>query len=179
MKAAWCSGGDGRVKEQSVSKALPILDGRLVYRVKRLTAALRATVETALRDTGVSAPQHGTMLALAANPGASNATLARVSYVTPQTMNEIVQGLVSANLVERLEADDGRREIALQLTDEGKRLVAVGQKRIIEVEATALAPLSERERRTFLEHLDACAAALAAGQSKERPAQRAVKRRRK
>jgi DNA-binding MarR family transcriptional regulator len=156
------------MKEQSVSKALPTLEGRLMHRVKRLAAALRASVETALRDTGVSAPQHGTMLALAANPGASNATLARISFVTPQTMNEIIQGLVNARLVERLEADDGRREIALQLTDEGKRLVAVGHKRIVEVEAAALATLSKRERQTFLEHLDVCAAALAVGQGKAR-----------
>ncbi len=142
-------------------KKQPIVEDGLLHRVKRLTAVLRAAAETALRGTGVTGPQHLTLVALAANPGVSNATLARRSYVTPQTMNVLIQGLEAAGLVERVEATDGRREIALRLTDEGRRRMTAGQRRIVELEAAALGFLPEEERGGFLDHLEACAATIA------------------
>jgi len=156
-------------------KPLPTLEGRFFYRVKRLAAALRSSSDSSLRGIGLSAPQYTTMVALAAQPGASNATLARTCFVTPQTMNELVRGLENAKLVERLETDDARREIALQLTEEGRRRVAAGHKKILEVEAAAFEGMSEGQRRAFLGHLDALAATLdalaatvEAGRGKER-----------
>ncbi|WP_394821778.1 MarR family winged helix-turn-helix transcriptional regulator [Pendulispora albinea] len=151
-----------------MSKALPQLEGRLFYRIKRLQTAIRVSAESALEDVGISPPQYSTMLALSANPGASNATLARICFVTPQTMNELIRGLENAKLVERVEAEDGRREIALQLTSEGKKRVAAGHKQMFDVETAALEAMSEGQRRTFLKHLDAVAVTLEAGQGKKR-----------
>ncbi len=150
----------GTDKVMGDRKKLLIVEDGLVYRVKRLTVVLRAAAESALQGTGVTGPQHLTLMALAANPGVSNATLARRSYVTPQTMNVIIQGLESAGLVERVEATDSRREIALRLTDEGRRRMTAGQKRIVEVEAAALAFLPAGERGAFLDHLDACSTSI-------------------
>jgi DNA-binding MarR family transcriptional regulator len=160
----------------SMSKRTPLLEGRLSYRVKRLERALRASMEDALRGAGISAPQYTTMVALEAHPGSSNATLSRICFVTPQTMNELIQGLEAGSLVERLEGDVDRREIALQLTDEGRRRLTAGHKQILEVEAAALAPLSEAQRRSFLDHLDACSATLEGGQRKRRAIQKPLKR---
>jgi DNA-binding MarR family transcriptional regulator len=153
-------------------KEPPAIEDRLLYRVKRLAAALRAAVDEALSDTGLSGPQHGTLLALAANPEVTNAALARICFVTPQTMNELVQGLEGAKLVERAPTDAGGREIALRLTEEGRRQAITGQKRIIEVETKAFASFSKNERQRFLTQLEACAATLATGQAAERPAGR-------
>jgi DNA-binding MarR family transcriptional regulator len=89
-------------------------------------------------------------------------------------MNEIVRGLELASLVERVQADVDRREIALQLTDEGRRRMAAGYKQILELEASALAPIPEGERTAFLERLDALAATLEGGQGEKRPPPRPV-----
>jgi DNA-binding MarR family transcriptional regulator len=131
-------------------------------------------MHAALRGTGISPPQYTTMVALSTHPGSSNATLARACFVTPQTMNEIIQGLELASLVERVEADADRRAIALQLTDEGRRRMAAGYKQILALEAAALAPIAEGERGAFLEHLDVVAATLEAGQDEKRAPQRPV-----
>jgi DNA-binding MarR family transcriptional regulator len=155
-----------------MSKRIPSLEGRLGYRLRRLVAVFRASMQAALRTTGISPPQYTTMVALSTHPGSSNATLARICFVTPQTMNEIIQGLELASLVERVEADTDRREIALQLTDEGRRRMAAGYKQILDLEAAALAPIAEGERGSFLEHLDVVAATLEAGQEDEKRASR-------
>lgn len=137
------------------------LEIRLGYRLKRLNAALRAAMDDALRATELSTPQHITLAALAANPLATNAMLARVCYVTPQTMNEIIRGLVKAKLVARAaDKGDPRREIALELTAEGKKRLLLGEQRSHAVESAALAALPEKEREKFLDHLTACAAIL-------------------
>ena len=150
-----------------MAKQTPTLEGRLGYRLRRLVSAFRACMDAALRGTGISPPQYTTMVALATHPGSSNATLARICFVTPQTMNEIIRGLELASLVERVEADGDRREIALQLTDEGRQRMAAGYKQILELEAAALAPIAEGERGAFLEHLDLVAATLEAGQGEK------------
>ena len=159
-----------------MSKKTPLLEGRLSYRVKRLERALRASMEAALRGASISAPQYATMVALEAHPGSSNATLSRICFVTPQTMNELIQGLEAGSLVERVDADVDRREIALGLTDEGTRRLAAGHKQVLEVEAAALAPLSDGQRRAFLDHLDACSATLEGGQGKKRAIRKPVRR---
>lgn len=69
----------------------------------RLEHALRASMDEALRVAGISAPQYATIVGLDAHPGSTNATLARILFVTPQTMNELIQGLEAAGLVERTE----------------------------------------------------------------------------
>jgi DNA-binding MarR family transcriptional regulator len=161
-----------------MSKRTPLLEGRLGYRVKRFERALRAAMEAALRDAGISAPQYATMVALDAHPESSNATLSRICFVTPQAMNELIQGLEAAHLVDRLAAGVDRREIALRLTDEGRRRLTAGHAHVLEVEAAALAPLAEGQRRSFLDHLDACSAKLEGERRKQRAIQKPITRRR-
>jgi len=159
-----------------MSKRTPLLEGRLGYRVKRFERALRASMEAALRGAGISAPQYATLVALEAHPGSSNATLSRICFVTPQAMNELIQGLEAGSLVERVGVDIDRREIALQLTDEGRRRLTAGHKQVLEVEAAALAPLSEGQRRSFLDHLDECSATLEGGRRKNRAIRKPIRR---
>ena len=77
------------------------LGGRVGYELKRVQHALRQAMDEALRETGVTTPQYAAMSVLAEEPGLSNARLARRSFVTPQTMNQILARLEASGLVER------------------------------------------------------------------------------
>jgi DNA-binding MarR family transcriptional regulator len=60
---------------------------------------------------------------LAYGPARSNADLARASFVTPQTMNEILLSLERRGLVVRTPQPEGGRAMLAELTREGGRKV--------------------------------------------------------
>jgi DNA-binding MarR family transcriptional regulator len=155
------------MQNPAMPKKLLEFEGRLFYRVKHLTSVMRSAADTSLRRIGLSGAQYTALAALEASPGASNAALARLCFVTPQTANEVSRGLESAKLVERGETAQDRREIALHLTDEGRRLLAAGHEKMREVEEAALLGVPGGKQQAFLRYLDAMAATVEAGQGDE------------
>ena len=67
--------------------------------IKRAQQALRNAIDPALSDLELTTAQYAALYNLRRHPGASNAELARLSFVTPQTMVRIVSGLERAGLV--------------------------------------------------------------------------------
>jgi len=117
-------------------------------------------MDEALRPLGLSTPQYAVLTALAAQPGRSNAELARASFVTPQTMNGIVVGLAEAGLVERRPHPSHGRVLTTDLTRRGAALLAEAHPRVTEVERRMTAPLAPGQQRELLAALRACAEAL-------------------
>lgn len=99
------------------------LGGRVGYELKRVQHALRQAMDEALRETGVTTPQYAAMSVLAEEPGLSNARLARRSFVTPQTMNQILARLEASGLVERRGHPEHGRVLQNFLTREGEGLL--------------------------------------------------------
>ena len=66
------------------------------YLLKRAQAALNAAMAGALRGHGATLSQYAVLTALDEEPGLSNAGLARRSFVTPQTMNQVLRELEKA-----------------------------------------------------------------------------------
>jgi len=130
------------------------------YELKRAQQALRSRMDEALRPLGLSTPQYAVLTALAAQPGRSNAELARASFVTPQTMNGIVVGLAEAGLVERRPHPSHGRVLTTDLTRRGAALLAEAHPRVTEVERRMTAPLAPGQQRELLAALRACAEAL-------------------
>lgn len=127
--------------------------GYLGYLLRQAAGAYRLKMERALADLGVTPPQFAVLTMLAAYPGHSNADLARVAVLTPQTMSVIVANLERRGaLVRRPHAVHGRIQ-KLELSQIGRRLLADCRSRAIGVESdltTNLPAAAERTVRRWL-----------------------------
>ena len=86
------------------------------YPVKRVQQGLRRRCDTALKPTGLSMAQYTTLRALAEHPEASAAELARLCFVTRQSLQDMLVGLRTAGLVETADAPPRGRSRSLALT---------------------------------------------------------------
>ena len=91
--------------------------------LKRAQLALRYRLDESLQGLGLTMPQFVALSALDRKPGATNAELARLSFVTSQTMNSMLALLESAGLVERSGHATHGRLIRLELTDRGREVL--------------------------------------------------------
>lgn len=119
------------------------------YLVKRVQLVLRRRCDDALRPTGVSMAQHAVLRALSDHPDASAARLARLCFVTRQSLRDVLNSLRSMGLVEPTEAPSRGRAQSLRLTPTGRERLRDSTSAVAEVEtamtqglpATAVAEL--------------------------------------
>jgi DNA-binding MarR family transcriptional regulator len=130
------------------------------YELKRVQHDLRLGMDAALKKADVTTPQYAALSVLAEEPGISNAALARRSFVTPQTMNQILSRLEAAGLVERRAHPEHGRVLQAYLTGEGENLRRECARRVDAIEERMVSRLSEEERLTLLQLLRRCSAAL-------------------
>lgn len=96
----------------------------LGYALKRAQQAMRLHMDRQLKKIGLNAPQYAVLASLEAEPGASNAMLARRAFVTPQTMQSMLVKLERAGLIERrADANHGRIQ-RTELTEAGRSALA-------------------------------------------------------
>lgn len=96
----------------------------LLYLLKRTELVVRARLEELLKPAGVTALQYTALTVLERHDGISAAQLARDSFVTAQSMADMVRGLESRGLVRREPNPGNRREKVILLADAGRRLLA-------------------------------------------------------
>ena len=77
------------------------------YLVKRVQQSLRRRCDAALRPTGLSMAQYAALRALADHPDASASELARLCFVTRQSLQDLLTGMRSAGLVADADARRG------------------------------------------------------------------------
>jgi DNA-binding MarR family transcriptional regulator len=136
---------------------------RISYVVARLERALRQELAERLRPTGLTLPQYTTLSVLRARSGLSNAQLARRSYITPQTMSEVIGSLEEKGLVERSSDPSHGRILRIKVTRRGGRLMERCDAAVNEMEEQMLAELSEQERAELRHALRSCVQRLGAG----------------
>lgn len=136
------------------------MESRVGYELKRVQHDLRFSMEGALKELGVTVPQYAALSVLAEEPGLSNAALARRSFVTPQTMNQIVVRLEAAGLLERREHPEHGRVLQSYVTERGEKLRRECARRVDAIEERMLSGFSECERSNLLELLRRCSMAL-------------------
>jgi DNA-binding MarR family transcriptional regulator len=96
----------------------------LGYALKRAQQAMRLHMDRQLNVIGLNAPQYNVLASLEAEPGASNARLARRAFVTPQTMQAMLVKLEKSGLIQRsADAEHGRIQ-RTELTEEGRASLA-------------------------------------------------------
>ncbi|QEL55420.1 MarR family winged helix-turn-helix transcriptional regulator [Chromobacterium paludis] len=153
---------------KSFSEALPAPgegkrgeDGHIGYLLRQAAAAHHLRMERALADLAITPPQFSVLTMLAAYPGHSNADLARLAMLTPQTVSVIVANLKKAGLVEATPHARHGRIVHLQLSGRGAELLEESKRRVSVLEKNMLEQLSGEDELAIRRWL----ARLAAGQA--------------
>ncbi len=131
------------------------------YVLKQAQALLRLRMEQALAPLELTVSQYSCLHFLAREPGASAAALARGTFVTRQSTNSMLQGLLDRGLVLRPETVDNGRALPTTLTPAGVEALGAAQSRVDEVERRMLSGLDRPEQESLLRTLSSCVSALA------------------
>lgn len=140
--------------------------GHIGYLLRQANAAHRLRMERALADLQVTMPQFLVLTMIKAYSGISNADIARLSLLTPQTVCVIAANLERAALIDRRRDDFHGRIQHLEITSRGAKLLAQCRKRVQKIEQWLLKNLSAKEEQVIRRWLVAvtmrksCSAAL-------------------
>ena len=126
------------------------------YLLMRVHRALRAMIDDTLRPHGFTMPQVAVMFALGRKSGLSTADLARLAFVTPQAMGEVLAGLEAKGFVRRRAHDSHGRIQPAELTESGMEARNMCHEVLEKAERQMLSDLSGDERRTFGTALERC-----------------------
>jgi DNA-binding MarR family transcriptional regulator len=123
--------------------------GYLGYLLRQASVAVRTRMEHDLSEQDVTPPQYAVLTMVRAHPGLSNADLARLSLLTPQTVSVIVSNLKrSGRLASRPHAVHGRIQ-QLEITKAGRDLLARCRPHVQRIEKQLAAGLSANEERAI------------------------------
>lgn len=124
-----------------------------LYLIKRLELVIRALLDDALRELGLTTLQYTALTVLQSSGPLSSAQLARRSFLRPQTMHEMVLALEKRGLIVRKVQEGNKRVLLATLTEEGACLLARCAPAVLELESELLDDLSPGQRATFREGL--------------------------
>ncbi|MCX4538069.1 MarR family winged helix-turn-helix transcriptional regulator [Streptomyces sp. NPDC002596] len=121
----------------------------LLYLVKRLELAIRAQLDEMLRDSGVTTLQYTALTVLAHRDGISAAQLARDSFVTPQSMADMLRLLDNCGLIRREPNPQSKREVLVHISDAGRAFLRDYAAPVAELEDRVLEGLTPAEAAAF------------------------------
>lgn len=113
-----------------MDRGLPTLPEELGVLIKETQAVLHQRMDEVLRPLGLNVAQYACLHALHASPGITSSELARRAFVSRQSMNVLLQGLVQRELVERSDQPGPRRELAASLTGTAVELLDEASERV-------------------------------------------------
>ena len=133
------------------------VEGHLGYLVRQASGLVRLAMERALADLDVTPPQFTVLTMIVAYPGLSGADLARLSFLTPQTINVIVRNLQRSGAIEKTAHAGHGRILQLTATARGMALLKRCRTRVAEVEDRLAGLLGRDEERAVRRWLSAVA----------------------
>lgn len=119
--------------------------GHIGYLLRQAYAVHKIRMENALKQTGLTLPQFSVMTMLLAYPGISGAELARLSFLTPQTMSVIVANLERDGMIVRRPHEEHGRIQVIELTLSGRDVLNKSKKAVQSAEAGLLAGMSSED----------------------------------
>lgn len=145
-------------RERRVSVAEPIEPAppRVSYLVARLDRLLRLWLADVLAPFAVSLPEYTALSILGRRAGLTNAQLARRTYVSPQAMQQITEGLIERGLILRSPDERRGRVLPATLTAAGRELLARCDAAVDGLEERMLGSLRPGARQAFFESLLDC-----------------------
>jgi DNA-binding MarR family transcriptional regulator len=128
----------------------------LLYMVKQVELAVRSRVDEIVRPVGLTAAQYTALTVLERHTDMSSAQLARSSFVTAQSMADMITALEGRALIERHRDRTDKRRLVVALTDDGRAMLDRCRDEVAALEATMLAGLSAGQRQTLRGILSTC-----------------------
>lgn len=128
--------------------------------IGRVERVLRRKLTAAVAPAGLTLPAYTALSVLRIQDGLSNAQLARPSFVTPQSMSEVLALLVERGYVRRRAAPGHGRVIRTELAASGRRALARCDRAVDAVECEMLADLDAAEASDLRDVLVRCGRAL-------------------
>jgi DNA-binding MarR family transcriptional regulator len=132
----------------------------LIYVVKQVELAVRSQIDEIVRPVGLTAAQYTALTVLERHADMSSAQLARYSFVTAQSMADMITALEGRRLIERHRDKTDRRRLVVALTDEGRAMLDRCRAEVDALEATMLSGLSAAQTKALRATLATCYANL-------------------
>ncbi len=140
-----------------------IAEPRMSYVIARLERAVRQAIALRVRPYGLTTLQYTTLSVLGRRGELSNAQLARRSYMTPQSMSEVIEALEKKGLISRSQHPNHRRVFPAALTATGVKVLEACEEAVAEMEEEMLRDLDPKARASFYRSLVAAVRSLHAG----------------
>jgi DNA-binding MarR family transcriptional regulator len=124
---------------------------RISYAIARLHQQVFAAVSERAARHGLTALQFTTLSVLNRHGvPLSNSQLARRSFMTAQSMHEVIHRLEQDGLIARKPHPNHGRKLPATLTSKGRRVLVACEEAVAEFEETMLKGLTKTDRSTFL-----------------------------
>src|SRR5579863_10106574 len=117
----------------------------LLYMVKQVELVVRARIDEIVRPVGLTATQYTALTVLERHDDMSSAQLARNSFVTAQSMADMITALEGRRLIERHRDQADRRRLVVALTSAGRELLDDYRDQVAALEERMLGSLSNGE----------------------------------
>ena len=134
----------------------------LLYAVKQVELAVRAHLDDLLKPCGVTAVQYTALTVLEHGGELSAAQLARNSFVTAQSMADMVRALTGKGLITRTRDEADRKRLLISLTPEGRAFLDAVREDVQALDRRMTGSLTARQRDALRHGLNECRAALRA-----------------
>ncbi len=128
-------------------------EGHLGYLLRQANVAFRGSIERALSDLSVTLPQYIVLTMVRAYPKISNADLARLSLLTPQTVSVIVGNLKRAGMLRSEPHPIHGRIQTLGLTRDGEKILNRCRQRVAPLEERLTSTMSISEQKLIRQWL--------------------------
>jgi DNA-binding MarR family transcriptional regulator len=145
-----------------MTRRISLEDGppSMLYTVKQVELAIRRHLDDLLKPAGVTALQYTALTVLRRRDGLTLTELAHNSFVTVQSMADLVRALLHRDLISRRpDPGHGRRQL-VSLTQAGRTLLDRYEDEVRTLEQTMLSPLSDPESDELRRMLALCRGAL-------------------
>jgi DNA-binding MarR family transcriptional regulator len=139
----------------------PEREPMLLYLIKQVELAVRSHLDDLLRPAGLTALQYTALTVLERHSDMSSAQLARNSFVTAQSMADMIMTLEGRGLIERHRDRADRRRLVVALTADGHELLDRYRDEVAALEAQMLTGLTKTEVSGLRHSMHACRANLA------------------
>lgn len=117
---------------------------------------LRQKIDLALKPFRITSAQYSALSAIEEGENLTNADLARVCFVTPQTMNRIMRTLEKEGLVKKSANPLHGLKFDYVLTKKGDKIICAAHVAVNKIEMGMVNGFSKREIEDLLQNLKSC-----------------------
>jgi DNA-binding MarR family transcriptional regulator len=135
-------------------------ESTLLYLMKQVELAVRAELDALARPEGLTALQYTALTVLEQHSDLTAAHLARHSFVTGQSMADMITTLLGRGLIERHRDPADRRRLVIALTPSGAELLARMRPQVLALQDRMLSLLTAEQAGELRRSLELCRTAL-------------------